>query len=499
MPLAWALLAAANLAAQDADPSLESLKIDLGDAPRAEKALNAAIEKNPKHWLAYRARAMVRRSRKKYQKAFEDATSALKINPRDAWSHDILALIHIDLGRYLEAVSEANEALALNPKDAQALAARARAWESLQRPSQGLADLRQASAIDPQLGGLYRQALEGQRGEWLSSSILSPVSAMFLAALGVPLILFAFVLYRWADAAEPKPRPAMRRFDRLGFSLETPAKDSARPSGFRLMREIGEGAMGIVYEALDKALQRKVAIKKLREDIAHDPWQKQQFMREARTVAGLKHPNIVEIYTVLEQSEGLFLVFEFVSGQPLNRIINLRLTLNPIEALCLAEQVAEALDYAHEKGVTHQDLKPSNIIVDGAAAKVMDFGIARHEHFPPSSPKPDTPIGTPAYMAPEREQSGRPGMKESDIYSLGVCFYEMVSGKRPFGDGQAYFQKMQRTFRPLSTTLPNLPPELDLVMAKVLHPEPLERHGSAREFIADLKKVLVSNPSSGLL
>jgi eukaryotic-like serine/threonine-protein kinase len=257
------------------------------------------------------------------------------------------------------------------------------------------------------------------------------------------------------------------------------------PRGFRIVREIGQGGMGVVYEAVDEALQRRVALKRLRDGIAADPEERRRLLEEARTVAALKHPNIVEIHSVIESRAGLFLVFEYVEGRTLWEL-TARGPWAPESALPILRQIAGALDYAHALGIVHRDLKPSNVMItaDGAV-KLMDFGIARRvEDLALASARPHDG-GTPGYMAPEQDIGL--ALRESDLFSLGVCLYEMLAGFNPFADPAA---AAARRARPISELAPGLPAALDAVLAGALCPAPEGRPPSAGAFLADLEKAL---------
>ncbi|MBI4057360.1 MAG: serine/threonine protein kinase, partial [Elusimicrobia bacterium] len=260
-------------------------------------------------------------------------------------------------------------------------------------------------------------------------------------------------------------------------------------SGFQIVRKIGQGGMGIVYEAMDQALQRKVALKKMRDEISDDPREKNRFLKEARTVASLKHPHIIEIYSIQEMSNGLYLVFEYVSGQTMDEMLGERKNFVVNESFQLLKPVAQALDYAHGNGIVHRDLKPSNIMVSHTReVKVMDFGIARQVQDTLSKMSRWELVGTLSYMAPEQHRGEY--CKESDIYSLGICFYEMLSGTTPFKGDQAYSLKEQRKYDALSRIFPSLSPKINLVMDKVLEPLPKNRFHSATEFLSSLEEAL---------
>jgi Tol biopolymer transport system component/predicted Ser/Thr protein kinase len=222
-----------------------------------------------------------------------------------------------------------------------------------------------------------------------------------------------------------------------------------RVGQFEVLRELGRGGMGVVYLARDTRLNREVAIKALPVEMASDPARLERFEREARTLAGLSHPNIAGIYGVEEQDGAKYLVLEFVEGETLADMLD-RGPLPVDDAIELAVQIAAGVEAAHEAGVVHRDLKPANIIVtpDGQA-KVLDFGLARTDEPQGSSsggldsPTMTTPqpqhsptiagaiLGTAAYMSPEQAR-GRKVDKRTDIWSFGVVLYEMLVGASPF-------------------------------------------------------------------
>ncbi|OFX10917.1 MAG: hypothetical protein A2516_07360 [Alphaproteobacteria bacterium RIFOXYD12_FULL_60_8] len=259
------------------------------------------------------------------------------------------------------------------------------------------------------------------------------------------------------------------------------------PKGFQVLRTLGQGGMGIVYEAMDVALQRPVALKKLRAEIADNARERGRFLKEARTVAALKHPNIVAIHSIHEDEGGLFLVFEKVAGETLHDRLG-RGPLPPAEAVAVLRQVAQALDYAHSQGVIHQDLKPANVMVSGDHAMVMDFGIARRVAETLSALSKVEVVGTPAYMAPEQELGGRVG-PAADVFALGACAYELLAGRAPFPSGNM-MMKAQKSFRPVSELTPGLPPAVDAVLTRALEPEPGARWPSASSFAEALARSL---------
>lgn len=200
---------------------------------------------------------------------------------------------------------------------------------------------------------------------------------------------------------------------------------------YQILEELGRGGMGVVYKAYDPTLERQVAIKVL---APHLVWEKDfvaRFLREARAAAKLNHPNIVTIYEVGQEGQLYYFVMAYVPGRSLAEIIAQRGSLPLAEALAIAEQVAAALDCAHEQGLIHRDIKPSNVLVDEKGRAVLtDFGIVRATQGPRLTGSGVT-LGTPEYMSPEQAR-GEDATAACDIYSLGIVIYEMLSGDVPF-------------------------------------------------------------------
>lgn len=202
---------------------------------------------------------------------------------------------------------------------------------------------------------------------------------------------------------------------------------------YKIERELGRGSMSIVYEAYDPHINRHLAVKVLREHYARDLKSRQRFLREARSAGGLSHANIVTVFDV-GQHEGLpFLVMERLRGQSLEEYLESGGRLGTDEVMAIGIQLAGALDYAHDRGVIHRDVKPSNIYFDpeSGLVKLVDFGIAAIGHPEGIDTSDDTITGTPKYMAPEQVQ-GHELDARSDLYALGVVLYRLVSGETPF-------------------------------------------------------------------
>ncbi len=252
-------------------------------------------------------------------------------------------------------------------------------------------------------------------------------------------------------------------------------------SNYRVERVLGRGGMGVVYEATDLTLQRKVAIKRMTDELLKAGQDLELFVNEARLVASLKHPNIVEIYSILREGGLLHLVFEYVEGKPLSAFLEKGQRVTLKSAKSVVRQVSAALDYAHSRKVIHRDLKPSNMMVaHGGAIKVMDFGIAHQAKMTVARMTRTGAWGTPPYMAPEQEL-GHIG-RETDLFALGVCLYEMVTAQLPYTGPNFLAQKRERFYPPATSVVGGLPPGLDTVIARALAPDPKERFHTGAEF-----------------
>src|SRR5881227_189461 len=201
---------------------------------------------------------------------------------------------------------------------------------------------------------------------------------------------------------------------------------------YELEELVGSGGMSSVYRAHDRLLDRKVALKILHEQYTEDADYVERFRREARAVAALSHPNIVTVIDRGEHENKQFIVFEYVEGENLKRLIERRGPAPVTTALELAIQIARGLSFAHQQGLVHRDVKPQNVLLNGdGQAKVTDFGIARSLDVAHGMTQTGTVLGTSDYIAPE-QASGRPVDAKTDVYSLGVVLYELLTGDVPF-------------------------------------------------------------------
>ncbi|TCQ07517.1 serine/threonine-protein kinase [Sphingomonas sp. PP-CC-3A-396] len=255
---------------------------------------------------------------------------------------------------------------------------------------------------------------------------------------------------------------------------------------YRIDGRLGEGAMADVYRAFDPGIGRTVAIKVLKPDYGRDPELGERFLREARAAGALSHPNIATIYDVGEAQGVAYIAMELIEGQPLDTLLQEQGRLPYERVLALGQQLASALDYAHKAGVVHRDVKPSNILLsaDGRTAKLLDFGVARIGEIDVSGAEGRLArtqvgqmIGTPRYMSPE-QALGIPVDRRSDLFSLGVVLYEMVTGKVAFpGMGLATLaiQISQERVEPIARSVADCPPGLRFVIDKLLAKKPDQR------------------------
>lgn len=261
--------------------------------------------------------------------------------------------------------------------------------------------------------------------------------------------------------------------------------------------------MGVVYLAEDPNAKREVALKVLHSDIASNPTKRKRFVREGRFLNALTHTGIASVYEVGEANDRVFIAMEYVDGETLTAEIKKKGRLQVDRAVKMARDIASALGEAHEMGIIHRDLKPDNIIVcEGDRAKILDFGIAKSNDPQPVSMESTTGdlttkgqlLGTPAYMSPEQAK-GLTVDQRSDVFSMGIVLYEMLTGRRPFA-GETWQELIiavnRDTPKPMSQFNREVTSELQEIVDRCLHKEPEPRYKNCAAVAAALDKLVVA-------
>lgn len=285
---------------------------------------------------------------------------------------------------------------------------------------------------------------------------------------------------------DAKPSQEASKPGRSGFVPPTPEALAGLFPQLEALELLGRGGMGAVYKARQPGLDRLVALKILPPEVGSDPAFAERFTREARALAKLNHPNIVGVYD-FGHAEGLYyFVMEYVDGTNLRRVIQDR-NLTPANALAVVPQICEALQYAHDEGVVHRDIKPENILLDKKGrVKIADFGLAKmigQDHGEAHLTGTHQVMGTLRYMAPEQMEGARQVDHRADIYSLGVVFYELLTGELPIGRFAPPSKKVQVDVR------------LDEVVLRTLEKEPELRYQHASDVKTELAAIASSNPA----
>jgi len=475
----------------------------LGDYESAAGYASLSIEKDPANLEAYLERANAYNFMGRYDDVIRDTGHVIGKDPRNLQAFNMRAWALNRKGKAADAETDASRAIGINPNFADAWFNRALSYEKQGDYKKMLEDFRQAAALSGDYSSRYQDAVAqygprvpgfnaaarpapasyGPDGEVKEEKGRNPLRRFILLMIftltGGGLV--AMGLIHITSGREEKGKISGRRThpDVLSPSI---FYEGVATGKYKIEKKVGEGGMGQVYLAVDQSLGRKVAIKKMNEEIKVNEREKQRFLDEARTVALLHHPNVVEIYTIFEEEDDIYLVFEYVAGRTLDRVLDSEARIPFERARTLLDHANGALAYAHSKGVVHRDLKLSNIMIsDEGEVKVMDFGLARRamESMARFSSNKEV-VGSPAYMAPEQELGV--SSVESDIYSLGVCLYESVSGVLPFQGPDFHTQKTHKAYQKLSDVVLGLPREIDAVVDLCLSPEPENRFRTVEDF-----------------
>ncbi|HRD85363.1 MAG TPA: serine/threonine-protein kinase, partial [Rubrivivax sp.] len=285
--------------------------------------------------------------------------------------------------------------------------------------------------------------------------------------------------------------------------MNAPARDFL--GRYRLVKVLGQGAMGVVHEAVDTRLNRTVAIKTvLRTFVSNGTLAREyaaRFEREAQAAARLAHPNVVTVHDFGDDDDKSYIVMEFVRGRELAQAFDQGERFPLPEAVRIMTELLAALDYAHRQGIVHRDVKPANVMLDESGhVKLADFGVARVADALTDRTMPGTLVGTPNYMAPEQIMGGAVGSR-ADIFAAGIILYQFLTGQRAFAGGGAFAVQrriVQEDPPPPSTLNPLLPKGFDAIVAKALAKNPEHRHATAAAFAAELKQLLESLPPDAL-
>lgn len=394
--------------------------------------------------------------------------------------HLILALAYDGLQDYDNVIYAAGQAIAVAPQDSRAYLLRAGAYLKQGQYERCQMDLDTALKLNPTSRMAQRLQAELDAKTFLvkpetkkeenPQKKSSPTwFILYFAAVFAAILLYVY--WRYEDVFR-QPKNAFSR-------REVEVKEQ-----YDFIRQIGEGGMGKVYEAYDKVLKRKAAIKRVRPELVRSAYVREQFLSEARMVALLRHPCIVEIYTVIESESALYLVFEYVDGQTLETRLDIDGRLPFSKAKRIFEYVCRGLHYAHSQDIIHCDLKPGNIMIYGDdAAKVMDFGVAKKSVDHETGAR--TVAGTPAYMAPEQQKGFM--RKQSDVYSLALCLYEALVGQVPWT--VKGFDIAKKKIVPASKLAPHIPPAVDGLLEDALKEDPKERIQTIDEFWSRLEAI----------
>ena len=272
---------------------------------------------------------------------------------------------------------------------------------------------------------------------------------------------------------------------------------------YTIIKKIGEGAQGVVHLAQDKRLGRKVAIKSLHSNLITNNTQKERFVGEAKLLSQLNHPSVVTLYDYIVDANGFHLIMEFVEGYPLDDLINkISGPIQELRAIEIMMQVLEGIKHIHNRNIVHRDIKPSNIIIDkNDDVKLLDFGIAKgHGGDSYKTVIGEGVGGTPMFMSPEHVNESQITVK-SDIYSLGVTLWQMLTGSAPYEGmaiGVIYSKIINDDLKDIQDVYAHVSVRMNDIIQKATHKNPEDRYDSCKSFIRalnDLKKHLIEDPT----
>jgi|GEM_PF-5098850 len=496
-----------------------------GNPAAAYDIASQAIMSNQGDSGAYTSRAMASSMMGRFDSANADASRAIELDPRNARAYYIRSRANYYKNKVDESFMDASRAITLDRESALYLRNRAGIAEAQRNYRQMLEDLQAAAKKDGRYQAdfdkafnIYAEFVPEFQNETAGPAVQRPAKTSprpdpisetgKRLKIGLGILLLAGAGIAAAAVASRKRHEAEKTALRtMGVPVKTDtgtpppltAAAAARtraaqppstqggpaPLGgqFAIKRELGRGGMGVVYEAEDLTLGRRVAVKEMLGSYGNEEWRK-RFLNEAKTVAALSHPNICSIYTAVAEGEKIYLVFEYVDGRPLDTLIKASGRIPPAQAKQIFLGVCDALICAHSRNIIHRDMKPSNIMVTSAGTpKVMDFGIARQADSE-ATMMTQSISGTPAYMAPE--QMGGTLTRKSDIYALGATMYQAMTGVLPFRCAPT--DPARKNYISARTHAHDISEKMDALLARALSFSPDGRFHSVEEMKAALEE-----------
>lgn len=419
-------------------------KLETGDYTTVLNACQSLLDNNYDDPRIYTLMARAYEESKDFDNAYYFASQAIAKSPSNVEAYTTRAHSYLERKDIMRATEDIDTALKLNPRSS-----RAKSVQDLIKEAQKPAKKKRASLSDYRLPPWF-----------------------FVYFVCVVLVIAFYVVLRYYNVFGGPVDVKGRKLKEVNIKEQ-----------YHFIRPIGEGGMGKVYEAYDNALKRKVAVKRIKPELLRNDYVREQFLSEARMVAMLHHPCIVEIYTVIETVNSLYLVFEYVDGQTLETRLDIDSYIDFDEVKNIFESVCQGLSYAHSQNIVHCDLKPGNIMIaDSGVAKVMDFGVAQ-KITDDNEDKSHPVAGTPAYMSPEQQKGIT--SKQSDIYSLAVCLYEALVGQVPWS--VKGFDVTTKKIVPPSQIAPYVPKEIDELIIRSLNEDPSKRIQTVEQFWDILK------------